>query len=105
MYCMMGLIVSHCRVPSPLPVPVLSLPVPVLLLYRGCGSVHDITIYSEQFKGKGTIQEYLLVTEVKSHMHTFSSVDMVYIFSTGSLGGEDLDDNHDLLIFIFMVTA
>ena len=39
------------------------------------------------------------MTEVKSHMHTFSSVDMVYIFSAGSLGGEDLDDNYDLLIF------
>ena len=45
------------------------------------------------------------MTEVKSHMHTLSSVDMLCIFSAGSLGGEDLDDNHDLLIFIFMVTA
>ena len=55
--------------------------------------MYDITIYSEQFKGERTIQQHRLVTEVKSHMHTFSSVDMVYIFSAGSLG-EDIDDNY-----------
>ena len=62
--------------------------------------MYDITIYSEQFKGKRTIQQHRLVTEVKSHMHTFSSVDhdMVYIFSAGSFG-EDINGNYDGWIY------
>ena len=65
-----------------------------------CGSAYDITIYSEQFKGKRTIQQHRLVTEVKSHMHT--SVQLTwYIFFLQALFekismviGEDIDDNY-----------